>query len=89
MKHIYLIVENLKETLGHRHYGNMYKIATYCVDTKTDQLYPAFKTEKAAKKYWIEKHIEFWKNCRPELSKSEVNNIISELKPEILKLPIN
>ena len=89
MKHIYLIVENVTETLGHGHYGDMYKIATYCVDTKTDQLYPAFKTEKAAKKYWIEKQIEFWKNCRPDMSKSEVNNIILTCKPEILKLPIN
>lgn len=89
MKHIYLIVESQSETLGHGHYGEMYKLATYCIDTVNDKLCPAFKSEKAAQEYWKEKQRKFWMNCRPEISINKINNIISKLKIRTLKLPIN
>ena len=88
MKAIYIIVENQKETLGHGHFEDMYKIETYCIDGKNRQIYPVFKSKMKAEKYWIKKQIEFWNYHRPEMSKSEINHVISGLDPQILKLPI-
>ena len=67
MKTVFIVVDEITETIGHGQFSKAMKLSTY--GKFNDQIFPAFKSREDAQKF-IESVFEYWK---PEILELTIN----------------